>query len=75
MTALEHKISRDLEKQSFSVVPESELRRVWPGEGSLFFRIERFAIEHDWRLFSYSRGLGAILISKSLPKAAPATDL
>jgi hypothetical protein len=61
---LERTISSRLERQYFCLVPEYELLRVWPAEEDRLRKVEQFATERHWRLFSYIKGRGAIFIRK-----------
>lgn len=64
MQFLERTISSRLERQYFCLVPEYELRRVWPAEEDRLHKVEQFAAERHWQMFSYIKGRGAIFIRK-----------
>lgn len=61
MDSLTRTISKALEKQLFCLVPETEIKRVWPHAEDRERALARFANQHHWRLFSYSEQ-GAIFI-------------
>jgi hypothetical protein len=63
---LEETISDRLKRKLLCLVPEEELRRVWPELEDQLSEVERFAADRQWRVFSYIKGRGAIFVRKVL---------
>lgn len=67
MDILVQTISKTLESNSFCMVPEAELERVWPDRLDRPRSLSRLVAKHDWLLFSYVHGNGAIILRKNAP--------
>lgn len=67
MHILAQQISSALETQRHCFVRPEELKRVWPslGEEERESVVRDFAREHGWRIFTYSRVLGAMFVREA----------
>jgi len=64
MQTLVQRIESGIEKEKVCFVRPDELHRVWP-EFTEFERetvVRSFAHKHGWRVFTYSRALGAMFV-------------
>ena len=64
MQALVQQIESTLEIEKHCFVRPDELKRVWPSvaEQTREEVVRDFAREHGWRVFTYSRVLGAMFV-------------
>ena len=64
MQMLVQKIESTLKTEEHCFVRPDDLRRVWPsvGEPNREDVVRQFAEEHGWRIFTYSRILGAMFV-------------
>lgn len=64
MEILVHQIKSVLEKEKHCFVRPDQLHRVWPGIGDdeRETTVRKFAREHGWQIFTYSRALGAMFV-------------
>lgn len=60
MKRAKDEILAHLAGRDFTLIPEQELDRVWPDAENRLVEIEKFAAENGWRMFSYTKGRGAI---------------
>lgn len=67
MQLLEEEIESALQSQRQYFVRPDELRRVWPAmhDDEREQVVRQFAQEHGWRIFTYSRILGAMFVRDS----------
>jgi hypothetical protein len=64
MRLLSTVIARHLETNSYCIVSEVDLVRVWPIRKGRAMQIRLFANERDWHLVNYVRGYGAIIAKR-----------
>ena len=64
MQVLVQQIQSALETQKHCFVRPDELKRVWPSlaDQDREHIVREFAREHGWRIFTYSRALGAMFV-------------
>jgi hypothetical protein len=64
MQTLAREIESALQTQKCCFVRPEELQRVWPSVGAEHREhiVREFARDHGWRIFSYSRMLGAMFV-------------
>jgi len=67
MQALAERIKSTFETQKHCFVRPDELKRVWPSlsDDDREQVVREFARENGWRIFTYSRVLGAMFVSPS----------
>jgi hypothetical protein len=62
---LEQSIASGLKTRVFYLVPEKELKRVWPHDENRIFTFSGFVSKHpDWLFFAYTTGHGAIVMRR-----------
>jgi len=66
MQALAEQIRSTFESQKHCFVRPDELKRVWPSltEEEREHFVREFAHENGWRIFTYSRVLGAMFVAE-----------
>ena len=64
MELLAQQIGSILADEKYCFVRPDQLHRVWPdlGEAERENVVRHFADEHGWRIFTYSRVLGAMVV-------------
>lgn len=69
MQTLVQQIASALDTQKHCFVRPEELKRVWPsiGEEEREDLVRHFARKHGWRIFTYSRVLGAMFVREAGP--------
>ena len=66
MELLVQHVESALKTQRHCFVRPEELQRVWPhvGEAHREEVVREFAQQHGWRVFSYNRGVGAMIVAE-----------
>ena len=66
MEQLVQQVESALQTQTYCFVRPDELQRVWPHVDETHREqvVREFAHQHGWRVFSYNRGVGAMIVAE-----------